>query len=78
MKIAITALVASMDLAITPLSAFAQHVDVSPCCAGIHGDRHDNDYTRLIVNEYHRNRPVVHDVRHGDRQEHIVVEEHYR
>lgn len=78
MKIAIAALAASAALAITPMSAFAQHIDVGPGGAGIHSDRRDTDHTRSTVEEHHRDRPVVHDDHHGDRQERTVVEEHRR
>ncbi|MEE7439927.1 hypothetical protein MOR12E_12610 [Methylobacterium oryzae] len=76
MKIRIAALAASVALAFAPVGAFAQHVDVGPGGVSVHGDHHrDVEHTHGVVEERHRDRPVVHD-HHDDVHEHTVVEEH--
>ncbi|MGU3541397.1 hypothetical protein [Methylobacterium sp. A52T] len=74
MKITIAAFAAA--LAMVPASSFAQHVDVGPGGASVHGDRHrDVEHTHGVVEEHHRDRPAVHD-HHEDVHERTVVEEH--
>ncbi|CAX22816.1 protein of unknown function; putative exported protein [Methylorubrum extorquens DM4] len=75
MKITIAAFVASAALALAPVGAFAQHVDVGAGDAGVHVDRHDVEHTHSTVEEHHHDRPVVHD-HHDDGHERTVVEEH--
>lgn len=78
MKLALAALAASAALALTPVGASAQHVDVGPGGVAVHGDRHgdrhDVEHTHG-VEEHRHERPVVHD-HHDDVHEHTVVEEH--
>ena len=76
MKITIAALAASAALALTPVAAFAQHVDVGPGGVGVHGDRHDTEHTHSTVEEHHHDRPVVHEDHHDDHHEHTVIEKH--
>ena len=77
MKLTIAALAASAALALAPVGALAQHVDVGPGGVGVHGDGHrrDVDHTHTTVEENHRDRPVVHE-HHDDHHEKTVVEEH--
>jgi Ni/Co efflux regulator RcnB len=79
MKLAIAALAASVALALTPVGASAQHVDVGPGGVAVHGDRHgdrhDDEHRHSTVEEHHHERPVVHD-HHDDVHAHTVVEEH--
>ncbi|WP_041357456.1 hypothetical protein [Methylorubrum extorquens] len=78
MKLTIAALAASAALALAPVGAFAQHVDVGPGGVSVHGDRHHHDveHTHSTVEEHHHDRPVVHD-HHDDHHEHTtVIEKH--
>ncbi len=77
MKITIAALAASAALALAPVSAFAQHVDVGPGGVGVHADHHDVEHTHGVVEEHHHDHPVVHEHHHDDDHEHTVVEEHH-
>ncbi len=78
MKLTIAALAASAALALAPVGALAQHVDVGPGGVAVHGDHHHDDveHTHTTVEEHHHDRPVVHEHHHDDVHEHTVVEEH--
>jgi len=79
MKITFAVLAASASLALAPLPALAQHVDVGPGGVSVHGDRHHDDVEHThgtVVREHHHDEPVVHEHHHDDVHEHTVVEEH--
>ncbi|MER2268377.1 hypothetical protein [Methylobacterium oxalidis] len=77
MKVTIAVLAASAALALAPVGALAQHVDVGPGGVGVHGDHHDGgvEHTHgTVVREHHDERPAVHE--HRDDHEHTVIHEH--
>jgi hypothetical protein len=79
MKITIAVLAASAALALAPVGAFAQHVDVGPGGVSVHGDHHHHEIEHThgtVVREHHHHEPVVHEHHHDDVHEHTVVEEH--
>lgn len=64
MKIKLAVLASVAALVLSPLAASAQHIDVGPGGAGVHGDDHGDRHERTREG-HHDDHPVAHE-RHDD------------
>lgn len=80
MRLTFAVIASAASLALVPVGAIAQHVDVGPGGVAVHGDRHEE--RREVVREHHDDHPVVrehHDDHHDDHHEGsrtTVIERH--
>lgn len=68
MKIKFAAIAAIAALTLSPVGAFAQHVDVGPGGVAVHGDHHEDRHETVVHEHHHDDHPVVHD-HHDDHHE---------
>jgi hypothetical protein len=81
MKRNLLAYAAAATLALTPVAALAQHVDVGPGGVAVHGDGHGerhhdhHDDHHEVVREHHHH-DDHHDDHHGGERRTTVIERH--
>ena len=77
MKFSLPILVAASSLILSPVAAFAQHVDVGPGGVSVHGDRHGGGHRERSEHHHVEKKVDHHDSHHGDRHETVVVKERH-
>jgi hypothetical protein len=82
MKRNLLAYAAATTLALSPVGALAQHIDVGPGGVGVHGDshgerhgdRHHDDHHEVVREHHHHD--DHHDDNHGGERRTTVIERH--
>ncbi|TXN25062.1 hypothetical protein [Methylobacterium sp. WL9] len=76
MKTSLLAYAAALSLALAPVAALAQHIDVGPGGVGVHGDGHHDhhdDHHEVVRDHHHHD---DHHDDHGGEHSTTVIERH--
>lgn len=77
MKLSLPVLVAASSIILSPVAAFAQHVDVGPGGVSVHGGHGDGHRERSEHHHVEKKVDHHHGGHHGDRHETVVVKERH-